>query len=169
MSHYTQVVQVKRNTEGSICIGGITDPKDPLYLSPYLTLPGMLSVSRLVEKLAFRRAERNPEHWYGSSHLIDKSHLNPESGARFDLLLEIPIKVQPPFVDLLPCGTYGTHDGHFTAYILYTDACVQEKISGIEFTGQYLLDWLRHENESLWRQVQHGIGKYKLGSNDPNI
>jgi len=167
--HFTQIVQIKRNAQGDISVGGVQNPKDHMDLSSCLTLRGRLPHGEVLKKLAFRREERNKDHWFGYTHLLDASHIKQDNAHRYRLLLEIPIKDEPPYVDLLPCGVYGTHDGEFLIYILHTNAMVQVKETGYEFTGSYMMQMLEQENEHLHRMVLKGIKKYKLDQNDPDI
>jgi hypothetical protein len=169
MSHYTQIVQVKRNSHGEISIGGLISTTKFAHTDPCLTLVGMKRAEQVLESLAFRRPERRPDHWYGYTHLLDASHIKQDDAHRYRLLLEIPIYQEPPYVDLLPCGMYGTSDGHFTVYILHTNARVQVKDTGEEFDGDFFMSWLQEENEHLHKLVLQGILKYHLDSNDPDI
>jgi len=169
MARLTIIVQVIR-TEAGVMIGGVIDPNGPPEVAAYMVLDKTRNHKSVLDRLAFRRAERRKDQWFSSTHLLDASHLKLDGSYGYSLLLEIPIKDGLPFVDILPCGIVGKSDRReYRVYLMHTDTCVQDKKTLKEFAGAYPLEMLRSQDPEIYHSVIRGIRKYQLDQNDPAI
>lgn len=148
----------------SICIKG-TEPRDETEAFSkrgelFLNLPGVTSRRDVVRNFKFRRVP-GPELFYSHASLLCNAHLKPDEEHDYRLLVEIPIRSDLPFIDLLDLGVYDNK----IVYGLWTNMLVQlsDKHDRMFFRS-HGLDELREAFPVLGQMVDDGIIKYKLSA-----
>lgn len=151
--------------QDAICVK-CTEPRDEKEIVSknrelFLTIPGVSSRSEVVRRFLFRRIP-GPEHFYSHASLLCNAHLKPDEEHDYRLLVEIPIKQDLPFIDLLELGELSGHK----VYALWSNMSVQTdpKQTGRMFFSVQNLDLLRESFPELGQMVDDGIIKYKLSA-----
>lgn len=127
----------------------------------FFTIPEANSRSEVVRRFRFRRIP-GPEHFYSYKSLLCNAHLKPDEEHDYRMLVEIPIKNELPFVDLLELGTIAGN----TVYALWSNMAVQidPDFSDRMFFSIENLDVLHESNPQLGVLVEEGILKYRINA-----
>lgn len=111
---------------------------------PFLLLEGVTDTENVLKSFSFRRKPAG-QHWFSYSHLLQDKHVKKDKTHRARLLLQIPIREELPFIDLMPAGSH-VHNGKlYIVFCLHTNASLQPTDHERMFFTHKPMEFLRTE------------------------
>jgi hypothetical protein len=127
---------------------------------PFLQLEGVTDTANVLKSFSFRRKPAG-QHWFSYSHLLQDKQVKKDKAHRMRLLLQIPIREELPFVDLLPAGNLVRDGKRYIVFCLHTNASMQPTENERMFFTHKPLEFLQSE-PGLYELVTAAVETYGI-------